>query len=462
MPRNKSSTIILLVCIRTCIRTIVFILQTEAPKEQLRHLHVKAHLKATPYDQIPFSALEVLHSYENEARPAPLKSYTAVISSLFQKSSPIARAQAWDLFSHMRYVAHPNPDTYLYSLVIRACATPLSPSISSEPEKALDFWTEMTIDHKLSPTVDAYNAVILACARSGNRKYVNEAFRIARQMLDSHRDARGRSEFKPHRNTFCALLEGAKRMGDLGRARWILAEMIKGQRLNGNQMNGPTESWIDEEVMTHIFHAYASYRPPFIRTATLIKGGVAESAQSQQAKSQSYKQAQIERDSTGSTHPLNSIAAGKSISASFAHIPPQSREEVIGEVEYLFQRIIAETGPSQTSEHHHFKDVKFTSRLLNAYLSVYYRHASLGKSRELFWTLHDKLDLLKTGHVYVEALERCGNLRRDFHRTATLQFAQEVWQKWRTVEQSGVDGRRVLSARLIERAHIAMIKVLSL
>jgi hypothetical protein len=67
--------------------------------------------------------------------------------------------------------------------MIRACANPVSIRFSSEPEKALDLWTEMTMDHKIPPTVQAYNAVILACVpRLGTKTYVNEAFRLARQM----------------------------------------------------------------------------------------------------------------------------------------------------------------------------------------------------------------------------------------------------------------------------------------
>jgi hypothetical protein len=162
----------------------------------------------------------------------------------------------------MRYVAHPIPDVVLYTLMIRACASPVTTRFSSEPEKALDLWTEMTVDQNITPTVGAYNAIILACARSGTKTYVNEAFRLARQMLDSHRDAHGRSPFRPNKRTFCALLEGAKRIGDLGRARWILAEMVK-----ESDGTNSVEVVIDEEVMVHVFNAYASYNVPTIRTS---------------------------------------------------------------------------------------------------------------------------------------------------------------------------------------------------
>jgi hypothetical protein len=247
------------------------------PSETQRHLHIHAHLQATPSTIMPTSALDILHSYENKCVPAPMHTYTTVITSLFTRPSSLARSQGWDLFSHMRYVAHPDPDVPLYTQMIRACASPLSASLGSEPEKALDLWTEMTVDHQLTPTVAAYNAIILACARDGSKRFVAEAFRLARQMLDSHRNAQGISAYRPDRKTFAALLEGAKRIGDLGRVRWILAEMTRNQE-GLEALNAPTNAEVDEEIMLHVFNAYGAYKPPFVRAATKIVSGDASSS----------------------------------------------------------------------------------------------------------------------------------------------------------------------------------------
>ncbi len=89
----------------------------------------------------------------------------------------------------MRYVAHPIPDTHLYTVMIRACASP------PEPERALDLWTELTHDRAVEPNTSAYNAIIYACARSGEKQYVQQALRLAKEMMDAHRDASGRSAF---------------------------------------------------------------------------------------------------------------------------------------------------------------------------------------------------------------------------------------------------------------------------
>ncbi|KAF9460459.1 hypothetical protein BDZ94DRAFT_1197820 [Collybia nuda] len=432
---------------------------TTFPTPQQRHLHIKAHIRATPPNTLPTSALDMLHSYESQSHPAPMKTYTSVISTLFSTKISLGRAQGWDLFSHMRYVAHPDPDVPLYTTMIRACASPISSSRSSEPERALDLWTEMTVDRRLLPTVGAYDAIILACARSGLKIYVNEAFRLAKQMLDSHRDARGYSAFAPDRKTFCALLEGAKRIGDLSRARWILAEIVNGRR---NENGAVVEEGVDEEVMMHIFHTYAAYRPPFQRTLVTGKASDTSVSPSQRLLPGPNSSTTLRKE--------NHIANSDHTSPSFTHIPPQSRAEVIHEVKSLFDRILQDTGREidQDSDFNSafpidnkFGGVTLTTRLLNSYLSVYYKHSSLETSRDLFRSLFDKYDVPRTPRTFVEALERCGNARRGRERVIAMEFSDELWAQWRAVEDAGEDGRPH-NGRMVERAHIAYIRVLAL
>ncbi|KAF9450726.1 hypothetical protein P691DRAFT_809562 [Macrolepiota fuliginosa MF-IS2] len=445
------------------------------PTERQRHLHVKAHLNAAPPFTIPTSALAILHSYEEKALFAPLQTYTRCITTLYSISS-VARAQAWDLFTHMRYVAHPDPDIVLYTLMIRACASPLSGSRRSEPEKALDFWTEMTVDHKIEPTVAAYNAVILACARSGERVYVNEAYRLAKEMLDTHRDARGVSAFKPNRKTFCALLEGAKRVGDLGRARWILAEMVRAtgeyEAGGAGDLNRPVDVSVDEEVMFHLFHAYAVYRPPFRREATVIVHEEGrESSNETAATSSSEERTTLPSSTTSPDNPPpesnGPTAPTLDTAPSFSHIPPQSHEEVIHEAAFLFRRILNDTGVLPLPHHHQhlsphlldkFSQVQLTSRLINAYVHVFFRHASLDVAQKLFWKVFDQLGVQRSARVYVQALEVCAHARKGRDRDVALGFAENLWKEWCVLEENGWDGKRV-SARLIERAYVAKLRL---
>ena len=422
---------------------------------------MQSHLNGTPLDTLPSSALELLHRYENQNIPAPMQTYTSVITSLFSRPTSLARAQGWDIFAHMRYVAHPKPDVLLYTLMIRACASPIHTRFPSEPEKALDLWTEMTQDQNIVPTVGSYNAIILACARSGTKAYVNEALRLARQMLDSHRDAHGFPAFRPDRKTFCALLEGAKRIGDLGRARWILAEMIRGRGVNTKEeadTDKDSQVEIDEEVMMHMFHAYAAYRPPFQRAATklLEEQPTLEPHQQQQPASQPT---------------TTSTAVEAEDSPSFAHIPPQSRSEVIREVKILFQRIAedrssinptATATPSLPFSDRKFKNVDITTRLIASYVSVFYKHASLETCRELFWKIFEEHGVVTSMRAYVEGLERCANTKRGSERAVALKFADELWIKWREREQAlKARDMKPGDPRLVERAHAAMIRVLA-
>lgn len=429
------------------------------PTTQQRHLHIKAHIKATPPNTLPASALDVLHSYESQSHPAPMKTYTSVISALFSTKLSLGRAQGWDLFSHMRYVAHSEPDIPLYTTMIRACASPISSSRSSEPERALDLWTEMTVDRRLQPTLGAYDAIILACARSGSKIYVNEAFRLAKQMLDSHRDARGNSAFTPDRRMFCALLEGAKRIGDLSRARWILAEIVNGRRDENGAIEG---EGVDEEVMMHLFHTYAAYRPPFKRTLVTKKVSDANPPPSPPLLQSP--------DSSTVPEQSNHIATADHPSSSFTHIPPQSRSEVIHEVKSLFERILQDTGRDVDQDpgfdgvfpaDNKFGGVVLTTRLLNSYLSVYYKHSSIETSRDLFRSLFDTYKVPRTPRTYVEALEKCGNARRGHERIVAMEFADEIWAHWRVVEDAGENGQPH-NGRTVERAHIAYIRVLAL
>lgn len=418
-----------------------------------RHLHIKTHEKSVPPGTIPESALSLLHSYENAGRPPPITAYSRLIAALFRTPSSPARAQAWDLFSHMRYVAHPHPDALLYTQMIQACALPTP----VEPERALDLFTEMTVDRRIPPTAGAYTAAILVCARSGSKVYVNEAFRLAKEMLDAHRDARGRGAFRPDSHIFGALLEGAKRIGDLGRVRWILAEMVEmTQRDPDNE-----DVIVDERIMTHVFHAYAAYKPPFKRS-------MAPLTTQTEGNADTPTPAVPTEPVDSSPDDLNpSVPIETSPEPSFTHLPPQSRSEVIGEARALFSRIIRQSpdptsSPSGPSLLPALPDVHVTPRLLVAYLSVFYAHAPLETAHEMFRKLSAEHGLAKDALALVVALERCANARRGSERAYVRSFAGDAWQEWTALENERKLTRARNYARHIQRAYAAQIRVLAL
>ncbi|KAF5327957.1 hypothetical protein D9758_016780 [Tetrapyrgos nigripes] len=419
-----------------------------APNERQRHLHIKAHLNACPptTGTIPESALSVLHNYEEQSLLPAQKSYSQVITHLFSIPSSASQAQAWDLFTHMRYVAHPNPDPILYTSMIRACASPYHTARSSEPERALDLWYEMTTERNMLPTTGTYNAVILACARSGLKRYVSEAFRIAKEMMDSHRDAYGRPAYVPDRKTFIALLEGAKRIGDLTRTRWILVEMVTGRS---------KDVGVDEEVMMNVFHAYTVYKPPFRRGLAKIVGE--DEAEGTEELAEIPKANEAQQDQPQDVTVQNT--------ATFTHIPPQSSHEVLLEADILFHRILHDTGRTPVSDldavfpsEARFNNVQITTRLVNSYMSVHYKHSSLESAKNLFGKVFEEAGVEKDARTYLEAMQIC-SMAPKREREVALQFADELYREWTKMEN---DSRNKISARTVEKVHAAYIKILTL
>lgn len=422
------------------------------PCAHIRDMHIKAHLKSPIVNPVEGSvpnierALSTLHGYESVSLAPPQCTYTRLVTALFRAHSTHCHAQAWDLFAHMRYVAHPKPDELMYALMIRACAgTGASQGVDVvEPERALDLWKELTADGSI-PGVGAYNAVILACARS--KKYAHEAFRLVKEMLDAHRDAFGKPLMRPDRDTFCALLEAAKRTGDLTKARWILAEMINWGKRSFDAGDVTDNAVVDGEIMMHILHAYAAYRPPFQRSATKVIGEMADASEGNAALENNASQ-QIEETNT----------------RRFTAIPPQTHSEVVAEARTLFQHIIDNKKASKLEQEHNsaippntFSNVDITSRLVNAYLSVHYAHSPLSTSHSLFKKLFSETGVKKTERTFVEVLERIARHEDTDEKNLALTFANEIWAEWIGVE----DGLKKFghSARMIERAYTAMIKI---
>lgn len=464
-----------------------------SPTEHQRDLHVKAHIvnaslstrpsPHSPVQRFPTGALAVLHQYEASGHFAPIQSYTRVISALFNvqtcaSSDPrlgraAAQAQAWDLFAHMRYVAHPVPDAHLYALMIRACGSSSRP----EPERALDLWMEMQ-ENGVKPTKGAYEAIIRVCGRAGP-EWLGEGTRLAREMSDQYSIVGVNG-----RGLWCALLEGCKRAGDLKKARWILAEAVRGGG------DGPSSggSMVDVELMTHMFHAYASYKPPFRRETTLLidhsatSNGEVSTKDAQAEEISSHSDAPFpmstERIRGGDAFPDVPVENVGSI-PSFSRLPPQTPSDVIAETRALFDRILEDRSLSPQEARNYpqggllvgrFAHVELTPVLLNAYLSVFYRHASIETSQEAFYSLFNNSDSLSgqifhpDEHTYINALERCAIARVE-DRHIAARWANDVWRRWEVTEGNSLRDGKVNNgsyARLIEKAHDAMRRVLVL
>ena len=466
---------------------VAFLIITSSvpPTEHQRDLHVKAHIvnaslsahsSLSPTQRFPTTALAVLHRYEASGHFAPIKSYTRVISALFNVQTcpsdtrlgrTAAQAQAWDLFAHMRYVAHPVPDARLYALMIRACGSFSRP----EPERALDLWMEMQ-ENGVKPTKGGFEAVIKVCGRAGP-EWLGEGMRVAREMADQY-PITG----VDGRHLWCALLEGCKRAGDLKKARWIFAEAVR-------DSGDGKDAMVDSELMTHMFHTYASYKPPFIRGTTRL---IDRSTESNEEVSADESQAEgisnhiepphVSTDQTreGDVFPDLPVENAESM-ASFSRLPPQTPSDVIAETQAIFNSILQDKVLSFNEARHsapggipagRLAHVELTSVLLNAYLSVFYSHASIETSQEAFDSLFgdsSNVQVLQPDeYSYINALERCAIARAE-DRHIAARWAKDVWRRWEATEATGLrEGKRNVGsfARLVEKAHTAMRRVLTL
>ncbi|EJU00254.1 hypothetical protein DACRYDRAFT_109000 [Dacryopinax primogenitus] len=376
-------------------------------------------VKALSYSGQLARAITHLHALENSNTPASQSTYACILSSLLSRRGIGAARDltlAWELFAHMRFVAHPVPSREIYTLMLRACGAGVRP----QPERAQDLWTEMTQDSAHSPTTEAYNALIYVLARS--KSTALEAFRLLGELIQLSRDTLPSPTgpvLRPDMNTYLALLESAKRLGDLPRARWILAEMLRDAQRGGVKP--------DERTMVGVFQAYAAYEVPFVRAKVKVVDGTQAAQKEENIEAQ--KEA-VEKEN----EPLPS-APVQVDTLTFTPVVPQSHAEVIREVEALMTRILEESAPQDPSlpsptETPLFAEVVLTPRLWNSFQSVHWAHSSLDTAMARY---HEQATnrFEPNAWTYLYALERCAYPRKE-ERSKALDFARLVWVDWLT------------------------------
>jgi pentatricopeptide repeat protein len=401
-----------------------------------RHFHIEAYINSGDLHRTQ----QLIHSYENRNMAPALRTYNSFISSLLAQKRSDSRALAWDMYAHMRYVAHPTPDSAIYTTMIRGCT--MSGASESHAERALDLWTEMTVDNRIAPTQASYNAIILACAK--NSKFTHEAFRLAKEMMDAYRD--GALHLRPDRNTFRALLENAKRASDLSRARWIFAELLKAEQ---------DESLVpDHDIISLVFQVYACYKPPFRRQALLV--------QDRQGETPDY-------NGSASSHDVEDHSDAPAQQPSLS-VPPQTHSEVIAEVEALFSRIVSQSAQSGAGTHSEpLSKVQLTTQLLNSYLTVHYAHSTLRTSLELFHRLFDDLEVRRNLWSFIHVMERCSYSQTVEERRLALKVVDVIWREWDAwinelvpSPEKMVARATTIPPRLVERVWRAKIRTLAL
>ncbi|CAE6411953.1 unnamed protein product [Rhizoctonia solani] len=431
---------------------------------------IDSHLRSHPHEQSRMAAIkttqDLIHKLEAQETPPSQGGYISVMraylkasrdsnllseSTSTSKTNPsVAIAAVHDLFTHMRYVAHPNPSLEAYSVVIGACAR----GYQVNPLRALELLQEIKqgllagraglIQPQLdiSSLVACYNGAIRACARAGAR-FASDAFRLAKELVQPDGIPLAGATIGgigPDRKTMTALMHSAKRMGDLARTRWILTEVMRAQ---STEYENGSEAILDEEIMVCAFQAYSAFRPSFrreiIRNQTEGTEGTTTGG------------------NVGDTHD----PVPTEMSTPAAYTVPQSSPEALKEADILLSRILSKR---TTSPDRLFSHVPISARIMNAYLGIYYSHAPLERALARFEECYSHVE--PNAYTFVNLLERLARAAEP-DRQLSLAYAKKIWADWEDwvqhVDTGQVDPTLAeATSRAIERAWAAIIRIYSL
>ena len=321
--------------------------------------------------------------------------------------------------------------------MITACADPKGP----EPERARDLWLEMQ-SNGIEPTPGAYEAIIGAL--SATKETYLEAFDLFRQMINGSYDAVQAPftdeatddawRYLPSLGTFKALMKGAKRAGDLSRARWVLSEVARLSKNRGIPTTAKSPFHPDEELLSDIFYAYASWRPQFHR----------DQLRSIDVGSPTALDA-IESKLPPPVTDMNQPAA--SPPPTVKETPPGSRKlpvthgDACRDAIDLFMQIpAARRGPIVTREGemgNSFHGIRLTTALVNAYLSVHLAHCwPLSLSRDLWcstWNSFEERGIGPNTWSYLNVLEQLANRGlKGKNAEIALEWGKSIWNDYTT------------------------------
>lgn len=316
----------------------------------------------------------------------------------------------------------------------------------------MDLFTEMTMDNNIAPTEQAYNGVIRALTREGSLENYFEGLRLMKQMLDSN--------VWPSRHTFHAVLEGARRHGDLPRARWMLVKMV----------NVGGDSSPDPNTIGLVFQTYAAYKPPVSgRDARKSGKAIAETAATDGAEA-----ALVDHNPSPDTKPMTSPPPSSASAATtpvlsdlvsddslfFPGPMPKTASDLLLEARHLLRQCIGdldngEHAPSTTKS---FPAVFPTSFLLDSYLAVLGAHAPLEIFIRFYRDSFLRLGVAKSRFVFERALRRC---ETSGNREAALTFAREVFEEWKAWDGITEDSRTGKTGGNISLVWASMIRILA-
>jgi hypothetical protein len=375
------------------------------PTLAMHHGLIKAYITAEDV----IAAQKHLRKMEQTSITPAQQSYRLVIQALLRDSTP----QAWNLFAHMRLVAHPVPDAETYDLMIDACGNVRDPS----PERAADLLAEMQ-EHRLQPTGNTYLGLIKACSRTfrdGKTPFYFQAIEYFRQML-----AAG---LTPTRDTLHALLMGSRIVGDLDRAYFIFNRMLAAGLQDDIAVNAQT--------VALLFDTYANYKLPE-RRALKVQA----------------EQAEVEEVSAGEnllgSSEAEEIEALQNEEADVKVALPETASEVRGQLRTLMARLLAAhdkdykaifpeqdidavTLPSQ------LRSIHLAPSLLNSFLRAHMRFSTFEQQVPVMTALFNISDQQINGQTFKVMMKACAAAH---DKAAGREEAQRIFTEWKEWAES--------------------------
>ncbi|KAH9473585.1 hypothetical protein Pst134EA_000665 [Puccinia striiformis f. sp. tritici] len=380
-----------------------------------RMLHLTTNKPMTAYQ----AADNYVRKLEKAGDPPGIEVYLQLFD--FMSHISMRRVTSIDLFNRLRLLAHPNPPITIWNALLRALAS----GASTQPERAMDAFLDLKANG-LKPTVETYNHLIRSMIRArrsaigtfdrktGYERWYYSALRLLKQMIDD-------DGLKPNLGTFLVLLEGAKRVGDLERAKWtygLFLQQLEQERLNPFA-NLQEIAWMHVSAVISLFQTYASFSPANKYLLT------------QQQQKEKAKKAK------GRKVPQDIVQPSLNDPQFFRNIP-QSTQEILTEIEPILSQFINPNSPYEMKiQTRHQADRRQLSMLISSYLSVYSSHSTIEELYEKYknytYPIHElnkQNDIggaIRISWTYLIILERC-----EFLRSAAKagQVAREIFNEW--------------------------------
>lgn len=368
----------------------------------------------------------------------PAALYVELLDHISYFAQPSALAE--DLFHRIRLVSYPNPPLEVWTAVLRC----LAQGKQVRAERVLDLFQELRDSGSPGAEVRidgaTYAEVIKGLCRakralprhlsaderrSANRrenlKWYGVAWELSRQMV--------REGIEPNASVYLALLKGAKRCQDMGRAKGLFHLVKLSLARARSKANPDTYRHLSTLALTDLFQAYASLRFHSPRLRTDDAGAGPEGIAIDEGLTPAP-------DPVVGHAPLSTTPVPRDIGM-FASVPA-SREQLSAEVEALMGAHIQDLAKAPAAVCTK-REVRRLAMLHASYVSVYASHGVLVRCEKAYtdatfppysaWSLPgNRTKAPRISWVYRMLLESCEDSKA---LAEAGKISREAFKEWR-------------------------------